>query len=85
MTDIDPGNPYSPHKSWNNRTEREELIEIVKSSDMNMNNDMEVTKKERDDLVESILEWHRNTLSVGKTQNKYAELKTDLTAKQGER
>ena len=66
-------------------TEREELIEIVKSSDMNMNNDMEVTKKERDDLVESILEWHRNTLSVGKTQNKYAELKTNLTAKQGER
>jgi len=51
-------------------SEREELIEIVKSSDMNMNNDMEVTKKERDDLVESILEWHKKQL---------------LTAKQGER
>ena len=31
MTDIDPGNPYSPHKSWNNRTEREELIEIIEN------------------------------------------------------
>ena len=29
MTEIDPGNPYSPHKSWNNRTEREELIDIL--------------------------------------------------------
>jgi len=56
MTEIDPGNPYSPHKSWNNRTEREELIEII----------LRWLKSSRPDdsdipsvLADSILEWHK--------------------------
>ena len=59
MTEIDPGNPYSPHKSWNNRTEREELIEII----------LRWLKSSRPDdsdipsvLADSILEWHKKGL-----------------------
>ena len=64
MTEIDPGNPYSPHKSWNNRTEREELIEIIslKLGQMIVDDKPDRLGYTKSMIIaDSILEWHKKT------------------------
>ena len=61
MTEIDPGNPYSPHKSWNNRTEREELIEILENPKLDSSGNFEQwhISHGAKSLADAILEWHK--------------------------
>ena len=59
MTEIDPGNPYSPHKSWNNRTEREELVTLMCKHIDGLDH---LLTSQINSFVDSILEWNNKEI-----------------------